>query len=571
MRLTRDLKALNQEFDLVVIGGGITGVAVAREAAARGLKTCVLEKNDFGWATSAATSKLLHGGLRYLENYEFSLVRESLAERRILGCAAPHLVKPLGFILPIYKGAKPGRFIFQLGLIFYDLLSYDRNWKVPADKRVPRHRWLNPEELRKLEPTIDPKDLQGGFIYYDYQSLHPERLTLDWVLTGAKAGALYYNHMEVRDFELERETDSDRKRVRAVKVRDTIGGKEYKVRGRVFVNATGPWMDLVLGKVEEKPETSLSRSTGIHFLTEPFLNGHAVLFKTKTGRHFFALPWDRFALIGPTDVPYKDDPDQVAPRAEEIEQLYTDVHETLHEAPLTRKGIHLIFTGIRPLIFSGKSTYRASRKSEIYDHTASGFDGFLSVAGGKWTTSRRLGEDMVKRVLAEPELAGFQAKKADTSRQAFVGSPGFAVSAEEYMARSLRENAHPKIPEDVLRHLITMYGVRHTDILARVKKDPALAARVSKTPGELDILAQIDEAVEVEGALTLEDLLRRRLAIGTYGPPNKAALAACATRMAKLLKWSPAQKQKELRAVDEFYKKSLAGLSVLDAGGKRKK
>ncbi|MBX7058060.1 MAG: glycerol-3-phosphate dehydrogenase/oxidase [Leptospirales bacterium] len=568
-RLDRDFGRLDQEFDVVIVGGGITGIAIARECAVRSLKTCLLEKNDFANATSAGTSKLIHGGFRYLQNYEFGLVRESLAERRILGCAAPHLVMPLPLLFPMYADSKPGRLLIQLGMYFYDTLAFDRNWGVPKDKRIPRHRWLSADEVARLEPTVPMEGLRGAFLFHDYKSLFPERLAMDWAMTAARDGALLYNHAEVFAFDVAR--NLDRKRLRAVEFRDTLTNKKYKVRGKLFVNATGPWMDLVLGMVEETPETSLSRSTGIHFLSDSFLkSGHGILFRTPSGRHFFSVPWNRFALTGPTDMSYQDHPDRVAPRAEEVQQLFGDVNETLSGAPLEKKHIRFIPIGIRPLVFSGKSTYRASRKSEIYDHTDHGFDGFLSVAGGKWTTSRRLGEDVVHHLLQRPELASRRSVRAHTRNKALISAPAFGASAEEYIETALRRHSTPRLAPEVHRHLITTYGVRHEALLELIRENPKLGERISQGAGVFDVMAEIDFAVLNESALTLKDIVCRRLLMGSFGQPEERALGRIADRAARLLSWKSARKQKELRAVREFYKNRMAALSALPSSNGRK-
>lgn len=567
MRIERDLQRLDQEFDVVIVGGGITGIAIARECAVRSLKVCLLEKEDFCAATSGGTSKLIHGGFRYLQNYEFGLVRESLAERRLLGCAAPHLVMPLPLLMPIYEDSKPGKFLIHMGMRFYDVLSLDRNWGVPADKRIPPHEWLKADEVARLEPTIPTHGLKGAFLFHDYKSLFPERLAMDWALTAARDGALLYNHCAVTGFELEQ--NLDRKRVRSATVRDTLSGKNYSVRGKVFVNATGPWMDLVLGLVEEIPETSLSRSTGIHFLSDSFLkSGHGILFRTRSGRHFFSLPWNRFALTGPTDVPYKDHPDRVAPRPGEVLQLFQDVNETLAGAPLKKEQIRFVPIGIRPLVFSGKSTYRASRKSEIYDHAERGFDGFLSVAGGKWTTSRRLGEDVTRHLLKKPELAGRRVPRLNTRHKALVSAPGFGASAEDFMDESLRRHSTPRLAPEVHRHLISTYGARHELLLELIHENPKLGERISPAPGVFDVLAEVDFVTLNESALTLDDVVRRRLLMGSFGLPDDRSLSRIADRMARILGWKAARKQKELRAVKEAYKVHMAALSAIGGGAK---
>lgn len=540
MIIRRDSSGLREDYDVVVIGGGITGAAIAREAAVRNLRTCLIEKNDFGWSTSAATSKLLHGGLRYLQNYEFGIVRESLAERRVLGCAAGHLSNPLPFLLPIYKGK--GRVTLKLGLLLYDLLSFDRNRGVPDDKKIPPHRWLSREELLREEPHLDPEGLTGGFKYYDLQSLYPDRLTLAFVKSAVESGARVFNHTEVVGFETIPEGSG--RRVRAAKVKDTITGKTASIQGRVFANASGPWLDLVLGLVEEKPLAHLQRSKGVHILTKPILE-KAVGFKTRAGGHFLSLPWQGRSLIGPTDTPYPDHPDKLTPTAEDIRELVEDVNHVIPGRPLKPEMVEHVIIGIRPLIASAKSTYRASRKSEMFDHSEENVFGMISVAGGKWTTSRKLGEDVVRHLLQKSELSGFSLREVDTSTLALYGSPGFATSARSYADFAVMEFRVPEIPEEIHRHLITMYGTEHTEILELVKRNKTLAKRLSKNPERLDIAAQVVYAAENESALTLSDILSRRLSIGMFGMPDSAAVKAAVALAGDVLGWDPRRRRKE--------------------------
>ncbi len=537
-------------YDVLIVGGGITGIAIAREAAERGLSVCLVEKDDFGGATSAATSKLIHGGLRYLENYEFGLVRESLAERRVLGLAASHLVKPLPFIIPVLPWSKPGKFILRAGLYLYDTLSYDRNRDVPEGHQIPGSVLLSDRELEAVDPTIASMS-HGALMYYDYQSLHPERLTLAFLKSALQKGAVFYNHTEATGFIIE-ETGGKRN-LQGAEVRDTITGKTATIRAEVTINASGPWMDLVLGLADRSSETKLSRSTGIHFLTKPlFKHNNAVLFRTRSGRHFFVVPWEGFSLIGPTDRPYSKHPDELRPEQDDFDQLFEDVNDTLPGAPLTHDMIVDVPIGIRPLIFSGKSTYKASRRYEILDHEAKGLKGLISVAGGKWTTSRQLGEDVVKLLLTRLPDPGNQVN-VNTAELPLYGSPGYGNPDDVYVDFSLRNFSTPGVSAEVHRHLITMYGTEHTRILEYVHKKKALAKPVSDRFPTRDIMAQVVFAVEHEGARTVSDIIRRRIALGTYGIPTEQELLAVARQAAPILKWSQTEVRRQVKmAMSEY-------------------
>lgn len=550
-------------YDVLIVGGGITGIAIAREAAERGLSVCLVEKNDFGGATSASTSKLIHGGLRYLENFEIGLVRESLAERRILGLAASHLVKPLPFMIPILPWSKPGKLILRAGLYLYDILSYDRNRDVPEGHQIPGSVSLSEREVQAVDPMI-ASIAKGALLYYDYQSLHPERLTLAFLKSALQKGAVFYNHTEATGFIIEEA--GGRRNLQGAEVRDTITGKTATIRAGITINASGPWMDLVLGLADRKSETKLSRSTGIHFLTKPlFKHNNAVLFRTRTGRHFFVVPWEGFSLIGPTDRPFTKHPDELRPGQDDFDQLFKDVNDTLPGAPLTHDMIVDIPIGIRPLIFSSKSTYKASRRYEILDHESKGLYGLISVAGGKWTTSRQLGEDVIRLALSKLPDPG-NMMNVNTGELPLFGSPGFGNPDDIYIDFSLKNFSTDGISPEVHRHLISMYGTEHTRILEYVHKKKALAKPVSDRFPTKDIMAQVLFSIEHEGARTVSDIIRRRIALGTYGLPTEKELLAVAQLAAPLLKWNQTEIRRQVKDALAEYPTELIGGKVQGDG-----
>ncbi|HMX55343.1 MAG TPA: glycerol-3-phosphate dehydrogenase/oxidase [Leptospiraceae bacterium] len=560
----REFHDLEKKFDLVVIGGGITGISVAREAAVRGIRVLCIEKNDFACATSSATSKLLHGGLRYLESYEFGLVRESLSERHIMGLAAGHLSRPMQFLVPMFEWSNPGRFIMQMGLSTYDLLAYDRNLGTPEDKQIPPAKWISREEFLKLEPKIESKGLKGGFVYYDYQSTYPERLALAFVKTAVQAGAVMLNHCQATGFGFKAGT----KQIESVQIQDTLSGKEYTAKGSVFVNASGPWMDQVLGLAERSPLHKVQKSKGIHLLTDRIIGEQTLFLRNKKGQHCLLLPWEGMTLIGPTDSPYEGSPDDLSPVEEDITMLMDLVNELLPGRPLTREKIRHVPIGIRPLVFSGKSTYRASRKHEIYDHAADQdkIEGLVSVLGGKWTTSRKLGEDVLHACL--PKLRSFspgiQIKDVRTDREPLHGYPTFGASSTEIWEQIALMNH--RVPDNVLNHLYTLYGTDYQEVLEIARKEPSLLKRISDEPGRYDIMAQIVYAVENESAHTLSDILSRRLALGSFGYPGDTAAKRAADLAGKLLKWSSSRKTEELKAYRLSYP-----LERLSTDSKKKK
>lgn len=551
MKIDRNLNAVEEEFDFVIIGGGITGIAIAREASARGLTVALLEKGDFACATSSSTSRLIHGGLRYLENFEFDLVRESLRERRLLAGAASRLVKPLPIDLPVYSYTKPGRFLLRAGLWIYDLLSFDRNMRIPSRNRMPMTGMLSKRSLLEKGFCLKTDELKGGFVFYDYQSIHPERLALAFLKSAVNDGAIALNHMRVANFETE--NSGDRNRIKAVKAIDELSGKTYRVKGRVFINATGPWMDLLLENLKGTPVRRLMRSQGIHILTHDICNGKNVLHRNKQGRHFFILSWMGMSLIGPTDTPYSGHPDDLHPEREDVLRLLDDLNDSLpEEKKVKQSDIRQIIIGIRPLISTGEQTggtYRISRKAEIYDHARSGYPGLISVAGGKWTTSRQLGESVVKKASGILKSEGVRIRKVDTRFVPLYGSIRFGEDPVAEEEAVVNRGMAMGIPRDVMERLYIVYGTEVDEILQIAQSDPRFKERISSKPGpgHDEILAQVKFAVENESARTLDDVLSRRLTAGTMGSIPDEAIEKVTQIMIESLNLDPSIAEKWIR------------------------
>ncbi len=552
LKIQTELKP-QEKFDILIIGGGITGIAIAREAAERGHFVGLIEKNDFHCATSAATSKLIHGGLRYLENFEFPLVRESLKERRILMLSASHLVRPMPFIIPILPWTKPNPFLIEAGLKIYDLLSFDRNEFLPEESYIPNTRKISQQELLNVLPELKHITKNGGFMYYDCQSIYPERLAFSFLKSAAEKGAKFFNHIEIEDFITEKKDHTIT--ITGIQVKDKITGKSTTFKAKVIINATGPWIDYVISKVLNQKVQKIQRSKGIHLLTKPILNQKiAVLFRTKTHRHFFVIPWKNFSLIGPTDTPFQDHPDNLKPTKEDVEQLINDFNETIPGNLLNKKMILDVPIGIRPLISLKENTYKASRKYEIFDHRKeNNISNFLSVAGGKWTTSRKLGEDVIQYVyMLFPELKN-QSKKTDTSQLPLYGSPGYSNPYSVYENFALKEFRIQEISHEQHKYLISFYGTEHIEILKLIKENPKLAEPISNSFPKWDLYAQVLFAIEYEGARTLEDIVKRRIGYGTYGKPDKETLQKIAKFASKYLNWNQTRIKEEVNSTLNSY------------------
>ena len=553
MRIERDLSRLNEPFDVIVVGGGITGVCVAREAAGRGLTTLLVEKGDFGGGTSSATTKYLHGGIRYLETYEFRVVRESLRERRVLGLAAPHLVQQKRFLMPAWSWSKPSTPLIGAGVGLYSVLGVDANRGAPDSLRVPPPNWLSRKKLLAAVPWLDPAELQGAFAYTDTLNLHPERLLLAFLKSAVAAGATALNHMCAVGFVTEaaaggRVAEPGDVTVRGVTLEDGLTGDRFDVRGRAVVNAGGPWMDIVLQPLGKPMGVKVNRSKGIHLLTRP-IGGRGVVTDTvfaraRSGKHVIISPWMNHSFIGPTDTPETAAPDDVRVNHTDVESVLETVNSTL--APgfehLSQADVEATTVGIRPLIVDeGKDSYHTSRRHELYDHGPSGVHHLWSIGGGKWTTGRALGEETLEALAKSPALAGLTLRRFDSTHVAAGGAFAWAEDAEPYLREAIRSRPQLGLASNVREHLARLYGTEHERILDLVEHEPSLGARVSSREDVLDIAAQAVFAVTDEGACTLSDIVDRRLVLGTVGRVSEAEMQAVARAAAPALGWSESE------------------------------
>ena len=513
-----------KEFDIVIVGGGISGAAVAHDAASRGLSVALVDKMDFGGGTSAATSKLIHGGLRYLNNLEFGLVRESLQERRRLENIAPNLVYPFPFMIPNYQKLLNNRWVIKAGMILYDILSLDKGWTWDKAKKIPTHFSISRKKALESEPNLNEEGLSAATIYYDCQSISPERLTLAFIKSAVHNGARVANYAEVKAF-IKAEDNS----VKGVKVYDRLKDREVDVKGRLTVNCGGPWADIVLSLAGEGDnDHSIRRSEGIHLVTRPVVNDYAVALMTEKGRHFFLIPWRGFTLIGTTDREYEGNPDHYRVTKESVDDFLVEINKTFGGDPITYDDIRFVYGGLRPLVEDQvEGTYESSRRYEIYDNKKDSFDGLITVEGGKYTTSRNLAESVVDMVGKKLEV---KLPKSETDNNYLYGCEITDLSAFFETVNIERNSFDEKTLDYLARH----YGTEYDDILKIAGEDSELAASV--TP-DGEILAEVLFAVRNEMAVTLNDVLFRRTGIGTIGHPGKDVLRRVAELAGKELGW----------------------------------
>ena len=553
--IQRSMVEAEQEFDLIIIGGGITGISVAREAASRGLKTVLLERGDFGSGTSAATTKYIHGGIRYLEQYDVAVVRESLRERRILALGAPHLVEQTRFIMPAWRWSKPPTALIGAGVLLYDTLAFDRNLRAPDSLRIPHPRWLSRSKLLAAVPWLDQSGLQGGFAYHDTLNVHPERLLLAYAKSATAAGAVLLNHTRVNSFV---STSSERLHIEGVRATDVLSGQEIVIRGKVVVNAAGPWIDKVLETLGKGTGVGVDRSKGVHVLTRP-LGGpgrvtDAVFARAQSGRHVIVSPWMGKSFIGPTDTPIESDESGVVVDPDDVTLILDTVNSTMaaSEPQLTTDDVEMTTVGVRPLIretandddAQDAGTYSASRAHELYHHADHGVDNLWSIGGGKWTTGRATAEEMVDELLKN-ELKMVRSRPFESRSSAAGGAFAWAEDAEPFITEAAMAMNEHGIPVHLGEHIARLYGTEWVRIDAIVQQNPEFARQLS--PQCNDIEAQIVFAVTEEGARTLSDIVDRRLVIGTIGSVSREVLERVASIAGPLLGWDELAIQDAIR------------------------
>ncbi|MBL7876070.1 MAG: glycerol-3-phosphate dehydrogenase/oxidase [Cyclobacteriaceae bacterium] len=384
MNRTENIKQLqSQSYDLLVIGGGITGAGIALDAASRGLKVALVEKNDFAFGTSSRSTKLIHGGLRYLKQLEFGLVKEVGSERAVVHKLAPHLVVPEKMLLPLYEKRGLGSLLTSIGLKLYDWLAGVK----PEDQR----RMLTRSQTLKQEPLLNPEDVKGGAIYAEYRT-DDARLTIELIKTGAQHGACVANYCQVEEF-----VYRDGK-IAGVKVKDHLANLSFPIKSNVVVSATGPWVDELRTINRSKKEKRLHLTKGVHLVVRhhKFPVHQAIYFDVEDGRMIFAIPRGEITYVGTTDTNYQGSIDEVYTSKEDAEYLVKAVNRTFPEVKLTIRDIESSWAGLRPLIHEeGKSASELSRKDEIFESDT----GLISIAGGKLTGYRKMAERVVDLVI----------------------------------------------------------------------------------------------------------------------------------------------------------------------------
>jgi glycerol-3-phosphate dehydrogenase len=517
----RDIGALaGREFDLVVVGGGVYGAAIAWDATLRGLTVALIERNDFGSGTSFNSLKTIHGGVRYLQHGDLRRIRESVRERRNLMTIAPHLVHPLPFLVPTYEGSlSRSRAALRLALLVNDLASWDRNQGVRADKHLPPGRTLSREECLKLAPDLDPDGLTGGALWYDAQMYNSDRLTLSFVMSAAREGAVVANFVEAQGFVRERD------RIRGVVARDSLSGTEgLEIRGKIVVNAAGPSVDRLLETIGAGRKKLFRSSKAMNLVTRPLV-GSVALGLTRGGPLLVIAPWRHVSLVGTLHLPYDGDPDGLEAEEADVQRLLDGINRAYPKAELVRSDVRLVHRGLLPAVSNGQDVTLV--KAYTIDET---LEGLFSVVGVKYTTARDVAEKTVDRVLS----AMRRPPKASRSATTPLTGGDFEDFAD-------LERAVGKA------HLAYNYGTLSREVLAI--DDGAPLSESTPVTG-----AEVRYAVREEMAFDLASVVLRRTELGSAGHPGRRALERSAAVIAEELSWGHEKKLSEIECVEDFYR-----------------
>lgn len=524
----------HETFDVLVVGGGITGVGVALDAASRGLQVALVEQHDFAFGTSSRSTKLIHGGLRYLKQLEFALVKEVGSERAMVHALAPHLVVPEKMLLPLYEKRGLGYWLTSAGLKVYDWLA--------GVKREDQRKMLTRQQTLLQEPLLKPQDVNGGALYAEYRT-DDARLTIEIGKRAVKEGALLLNYCRVTDFILEQG------RIAGAQVHDREASSAFPVRARIVVNAAGPWVDELREKNRSLAGKFLHLTKGVHIVV-PYHRlpvRQAIYFDVPDGRMIFAIPRGRTSYIGTTDTDYQGDKNDVRVSLEDVRYLIHAVNETFPSVHLTVADVESSWAGLRPLIHEeGKSASELSRKDELFESDS----GLLSIAGGKLTGYRKMAERVTDRIVERLDGTSLGPCRTATLRLANSDFPGVEAVAA-LTARIAARAEELGLKGYVGAYLVHLYGQQAESIFDMAESQGAPDPELKLT------LAELAFALKEESIVHAEDFLVRRTGwlffdIHRMMRTKEVVIA----EMAERLNWTSQQVADEHRRVDLWIQKS---------------
>ena len=551
--MRRDLDRLTAcSFDVLVVGGGIYGLTIACDGAARGLTVALIERGDFGSGSSFNHLRTIHGGLRYLQSFNLSRARESVRERRTLARIAPHAVSVLPFALPLFPGLLTGKTAMRAGLFLDRLVAADRNAGVPAERHLPPGRVITRDEAIRRFPGLRRQGMTGAAVWHDYVTPESDRLTFAWATAAVRHGAVIANYVDA--VAIVTETAPAGARVTGVRARDLRTGRAIEIGARVIVNATGPAIDKLLEPLGVATGTPLIKT--MNLVTTREAGGEAALGgRTRAGKHLFLVPWRSRALFGTWESSVRTAHDDVGAREEEVAGFVTQLNDAFPSLDLTIGDVALVHRGVVPAIVGPEGALGLEGHEQVFDH-ASGpggkkrISGLLSVAGTKYTTARGVAERVTDRLVAA------LGRRAEPCRTADTRLPGGDLEDVARAVSDARREHGNLLPSDTLPHLIAAYGSAYRDVVDLAATRPEWRTRLADQSPVVG--AQLVWAVREEMAQTLADGVIRRTPLGALGYPGDAAVARAAAIVGDECGWDEDRRREEAGKVRDFYGTSKA-------------
>lgn len=545
--MKRDLNSLaDARFDVVVVGGGSFGAAAARAAALRGMRTVLIERGDFGGGASAECFKIVHGGIRYLQHADIARARASSRERSAFLRTAPHLVKPLPIAIPTYGRGRRGKLFLRTGMLAYDVLTLDRNRRIDdPERRICNADFLSRDEVLRLFPQVDARELTGAAVFEDGQMHHPARLVFALVQSAVAAGAVACNYLEATGFVFERDC------VRGVEAKDRLSGATFSIRADLVLNAAGPWAEYLLRDRARFPNWRrgpFSRDayfivdrppTSPYALAIPGLSRDQDAVLSRANRHLFLAPWRDKTLVGVWHRLFPQHPDLAHIEVAELQQWLDELNVVNPELKLRADEITFANCGLVPFgEHADARSLQFGKESRVIDHRLThGIAGLVSLIGIRYTMARLDGERALELLLAQRAT---RCRAVDTEFLPLVGGDIESIAQVRSEAQRRRP---PIVSEASMDSILANHGTLYGAIVDRIEADPSAAERA---PGTHVLAAEIDHAVECEMAVHLDDIVLRRTDMSCHAHPGREALRFAAQRMGSRLGWSAQRVAEEI-------------------------
>jgi glycerol-3-phosphate dehydrogenase len=536
--MIRDIGQLTgRTFDVLVVGGGVYGLVIAYDAAQRGLSVALIERDDFGAATSFNHLRTIHGGLRYLQRLDLRRARESARERSALARMAPCAVRPLPFVLPLYGSLRTGKLAMRAGFLLDRLVASGRNRGIAPPLRLPRARVVSRNDAALRFPGLRRRGLTGAAVWYDYVTPESDRLTFSFAIAAFEHGAVLANYVEAISLLV------DGKRATGVRARDRNADRELEIAARVVVNATGPAVDRLLTPLGMSTNMPLAKA--MNLVTAREAGEEALGGRTRSGRHLFLVPWRGRVVAGTWQSERPVEAHDVEIRSSEVESFIDELNDAFPTLELTPADVTLVHRGVVPGLRTPDGRVQLAAHERLEDHSKDGFEGIVSVAGTKYTTARAVAERVVDRIGRKLQ------RTLPPCRTASTLLPGGSARDIALTVAEARQDHDRSLPSDAIPHLVAAYGSRYRDILALAPNRQHLLTPVSDESPVIG--AELAWAARKEMVVTLSDAVIRRTPLGALGCPGDLALERAAAIVGAELNWQGDRRRGEIAAVQRFY------------------